>query len=143
MIAYLLQKLCVVSFLFAVVVYNINCGQQSNSQKVPMSDTIKFTGCQEKIKMKVGSILEIKLEAVPGSGYQWLVKDSSQLLLLLDGDNLKFSTQETKQPTVGQPGHQILHFKALKKGEETVKLEYKRVWESEISNSCQMKIEID
>ena len=98
---------------------------------------------QEKIKVKEGSIIEIKLEAVPGSGYQWLPKDSSQLLLLLDKENLKFTKPESPEPAVGQPGHQILHFKAMKKGEETLKLEYKRVFETEIGNSCEMKVEIN
>jgi predicted secreted protein len=108
-----------------------------------MNDTLKIEGCQDKIKIKVGSVVEIKLEAIPGTGSQWLLKDSSQLLQLLDGDNLKFSTPDTKQPTPGQKGRQALHFKAIKKGEETIHLEYKRTWETEISDSCKIKIEVN
>jgi len=138
----ILKRFGIISFLFITVASNVN-SRNINSQTVPMNDTLKIEGCQDKIKMMVGSIVEIKLEAVPGSGYQWLLKDASQLLQLLDGDILKFSAPETKQPTVGVPGHQILHFKAIKKGEEMIRLEYKRTWEKEIADSCEMKIVVD
>ena len=150
MSAYFLERFGIISFLFISITANVNCGQSksqktpmSNNQKVPMNDTLKIKGCQEKIKMKVGSIVEIKLEAIPGSGSQWLLKNPSLLLQLLDADCLKFSAPDTKQPTPGQTGHQILHFKAIKKGEEMIQLEYKRTWEKEISNSCQIKIEVN
>ena len=142
MSAYILERFCIISFFFITIACNVKSGP-SNHQKVPMNDTLKIDGCQDKIKMEVGYIVEIKLEAVPGSGYQWLLKDSSQLLQLLDIDSLKFTKPETEEPAPGQPGHQILHFKAMKKGEEMIRLEYKRTWEKEIMNSCEMKIEVN
>ena len=150
MIKYIFVRFSFISFLFITITGNVNCGQsnnqktpESNNLKVPMNDTLKTEGCQDKIKTKLGSIVEIKLEAIPGTGNQWLLKDSSQLLQLLDADSLKFSTPDTKQPTPGLSGHQVLHFKAIKKGEETIRLEYKRTWEKEISNSCEIKIEVN
>lgn len=144
MISYSLRKKSVVLFLAVIIMAcNINSSGSKNSQQVSSTDTLKTEGCQTgAIKLKVGAILEIKLEAVPGSGYQWLLKDSSQLLKLLDPDSLKFTRPETKEPTPGLPGHQILHFKAVKKGSETLKLEYKRTWETELMNTCEMKIEV-
>lgn len=167
MSAYILEKFCIISFLFSSITFNVNCGQP-NSKETPMddttksdpekkdpekkdpekkdtqgNDTVKIQGCQDMIKMKAGSIVELKLEAVPGSGYQWLLKDPSQLLELLDADNLKFTTAETEKPTPGKSGHQILHFKAIKKGNETIKLEYKRTWEKEVTDNCVMKVEVN
>jgi predicted secreted protein len=142
---YIVKTICIVgvfSFMILIIACNVNSGNAKN-QKTPMNDTLKIEGCQEKIKMKAGSIVEIKLEAVPGTGYQWLLKDSSQLLQLLDPDNLKFSYPESGQPAPGQHGHQTLHFKAIKKGEELIRLEYKRTWEKEVMNSCVMKVEIN
>ena len=142
MCAYFLEKFCITGFLFVSFTSIVNCGQ-SDSQKIPMNDTLKIEGCQAKITMKAGSIVEIKLKATPGTGYQWLLKNPSQLLQLVDGDNLKYTEPDTKQPTPGQPVNQILHFKAMKKGEEMVRLEYKRAWEKESSDSCEMKIEVN
>ena len=141
MIVYILKRFSIIGFLFIMITCNVNSGR-SKVEKVPMNDTLKIDGCRDKIKTDVGSIIEIRLEAVPGSGYQWLLKDSSKLLQLLDADSLKFSTPESKEPTPGAPGHQILHFKAMKKGEETIQLEYKRTWEKEVSNNCTVRIEI-
>lgn len=142
MSAYILERFCITSFLFITIACNVNSGN-SKSHKVPMNDTLKIEGCQDKIKTGLGSIVEIRLEAVPGSGYQWLLKDSSQLLQLLDADSLKFTKPVTEQPVPGLPGYQVLHFKAMKKGEELVRLEYKRIWEKEILKSCEIKIEVD
>jgi predicted secreted protein len=108
-----------------------------------MNDTLKIEGCQSNIKLEIGSIVEFKLKATPGSGYQWLLKDSSQILQLLDADSLKFTKPETKVPTPGLSGHQILHFKAIKKGEETLILIYKQIWEKEIADSCTIKFEVN
>ncbi|MBK8953072.1 MAG: protease inhibitor I42 family protein [Chitinophagaceae bacterium] len=108
-----------------------------------MNDTLKIEGCQDKINTKTGSILEIRLEAVPGSGYQWLLKDSSQLLQQLNPDSLKFTNPVTEAPAPGLPVQQVLHFKVMKKGIEMMRLEYKRIWEKETLKSCEIKIGID
>lgn len=141
MSAYILARFCTISFFFITITCNVNSGR-STSQKKTMNDTLKIEGCQANIKMEVGSIVELKLEAIPGSGYQWLLTDSSQLLQQLEADSLKFIKPETKEPMPGQPGHQILHFKAMKKGEEMIHLIYKRTWEKEITDSCSIKFEV-
>ena len=157
MSAYILEKFCIISFLFSSITFGVNCAEPKSKEAAmdnttksdpekkdpPGNDTVKIQGCQDMINVKAGSIVELKLEAVPGSGYQWLLKDPSQLLELLDADNLKFTTAETEKPTPGKPGHQVLHFKAIKKGNETIKLEYKRTWEKEVSNNCVMKVEVN
>ena len=138
---YFVERCSIICFLFISITCSNNSGQ-SKSQRVPMNDTLKIAGCQDKIKTELGSIIEIRLEAIPGAGYQWLLKDSSKLLQLLDADSLKFSRPETKEPTPGAPGHQILHFSAVKKGEEMIQLDYKRTWEKEVMKNCIINIEI-
>lgn len=141
MSTYILARFCIISFFFITITCNVNNGH-TNSQKGSMNDTLKIEGCQANIKMDVGSIVELKLNATPGSGYQWLLKDSSKLLQQMGADSLKFSNPETEQPMPGQPGKQILHFKAMKKGEEMIHFIYKRIWENEIIDSCSIKFEV-
>lgn len=140
--AYILERILMMGFLFIAFTCNVNNGK-TNSQKVQMSDTLKIEGCQENIKMDIGSIVEIKLEAIPGTGSQWLLKDSLQLLQQLGADRIQFSKPETGQPPVGQKVYQILHFKAVNKGEEIIHLVYKRIWEKEIADSCAIKVEVN
>lgn len=137
-----LKRFCITIFLFFTIACNSNNGN-SNSLKTPMNDTLKIEGCQDNIKTKPGSILEIRLEAVPGSGYQWLLKDSSQLLQQLHPDSLEFTNPVTNEPAPGVPVQQVLHFKVMKKGTEVMRLEYKRIWEKETLKSCEIKIGID
>ena len=138
--------LCKMSFIVWIPVFlacNAKSGGTGNSQTAGSGDTIKIEGCPEAaVKGKVGGILELKLEAVPGSGYQWLVKDSLPFLVLQDRDSLKFTKPDTQEPTPGMSGHQLLHFKMVSEGTGTLKLEYKRTWESELMNTCEMKIEV-
>jgi predicted secreted protein len=91
----------------------------------------------------VGSVVEIKLKATPGTGYQWLLKDSSHILEEIDPENLKFTNPETTKPTIGMPAQQILYFKAIKKGQEKIRFIYKRVWEEGAMESCIMKVSIE
>jgi predicted secreted protein len=91
----------------------------------------------------VGSLLEIKLNAIPATGYQWLLKDSSKILEEIDKENLKYTKPKTTEPAVGMPVQQILLFRAIQKGQENIRLMYKRVWEENIADSCTMKVTVD
>ena len=135
-------KMCIIVWLPVFLACNAKSGGTGNSQNASSGDTIKTEGCPEAtVKGKAGAILELKLEAVPGSGYQWLVKDSLPFLKLQDPDSLKFTKPETQEPTPGMPGHQLLHFRIVDEGTGTLRLEYKRTWESDLMNSCEMKVE--
>lgn len=108
-----------------------------------MKDTISFTGCQEKITISEGSVFEIKLEAISGTGYQWLMKESTLLVEQLEPDELNYSSAEDKEEMPGHETYQILQFKALGKGEGMIKLLYRRTFEEGIEKSCEIKIQIE
>jgi predicted secreted protein len=128
------ESFSIISFCFITIACNTNNGYPK-SEPLTMNDTLVFVCCQDKIKAKVGSIVEIQLEAVPVTGFEWLLKDSSLLLEQIKTDVLKYTKQ-------GQHSFQILHFKAMKKGTETIQLEYRRVFEKGVEKSCDIKIEI-
>src|SRR5688572_15866355 len=100
------ERCCIIGSLFASLVYNVNCGN-SGGQHVNRNDTIRIDGCKGDISTSLGSIVEISLPAYAGSGNQWLFRDSSRLLQLVDGENLKFINPKTDPPTPGLPGRQL------------------------------------
>jgi len=108
-----------------------------------MKDTLVFTGCREKLSIKAGSVVEIRLEAIQGTGYQWLLKEPSPLVQQINPDVLEFTSQEMKEGTPGEAGFQVLRFKALEKGSGEVLLEYRRTFENTVEKSCRMKIEVE
>jgi predicted secreted protein len=60
----------------------------------------------------------------------------------LGGDILIFTTPDLDQDNPEQPGFQVLHFKAIKEGEENIQLEFRRTFEKGILKSCKIKIEV-
>jgi len=106
-----------------------------------MRDTLVFTGCQEQINLKPGAVFEIKLEAVKGTGYQWLLKEPCQCLQMIENDVIRYSSDGENK--LGQKSYQILQFKVLKKGKEIIQLEYKRTFEKGIEKTCSIKIVIE
>ena len=137
-----IQKCGLICLVFFAIACNVNRSSTAKSEP-SLKDTISFTGCQEKIILKTGMVAEIKLEAIQGTGYQWLVKESSPLLVQLGSDELKYATSENKNATVGMAGYQILQFKAVSKGEGQVQLEYKRTFDPQVEKSCVMKFVVE
>jgi predicted secreted protein len=129
-------------FMIIAISCNVNRGNASH-QKTQMKDTLVYTGCQEKIILKTGSTVEIRLEAIQGTGYQWILKEPSPLLQQLGSDVLEYSSPENRENMVGQAGFQILRFKALNIGIGEVLLEYKRTFEEQVEKSCRIKIEVE
>jgi len=140
MITHLIRKFGIIWLSFVMIACNANKGKSVN-QESTMRDTLVFTGCQEQITLKPGAVFEIKLEAVKGTGYQWLLKEPSLLLQEIEADEIRYSSDEENKP--GQNSFQILQFKALKKGEGVINLEYRKTFEKNIEKSCTVKIIIE
>lgn len=139
---HIIQKIGIVCFLSTTIACNFS-GSNSAKQKSQMNDTLKFTGCQEQINLKSGVLVELKLEAIQGTGYQWLLKEPSPLLQQMESDVLEYSSPANKENMTGQAGFQILRFKALEKGKGVIQLEYKRTFEKEVGKSCVIAIEVE
>jgi predicted secreted protein len=131
---FIFESFSIINVCFITIAGNINKGYPKN-QPLTMNDTLVVVGCQDKIKAAVGFIVEIQLEAVPVTGYEWILKDSSLLLKQNKTDVIKYTRR-------GQHSLQILHFEAVKKGKETIHLEYKRTFEKKVGKSCNVEIEI-
>ena len=142
MITHFIHRMILFCFLFTVIACNVNRGK-SVSQGSRMDDTIVYTGCQEKISLKAGSTFEIRMEAISGTGYQWMIKAAVPFLKSLNSDELEFIPPETRENMPGQNGFQVLRFKTLNKGSGEILLEYKRVWEEKAEKSCRIMIEAE
>lgn len=140
MLTPLIQKYGIIWLLFIAMACNPHKGKSFN-QESTMKDTLVFTGCQEDMKLEVGSLVEIKMEATKGTGYQWLLKEPCPLLQLIETDVIRYSSTEDSIP--GQKSFQVLQFKAMKKGEGMIRLEYRRAFEMGIEKACNMKIVVE
>lgn len=138
----ILSKFLIVNLVLITLACNVKKGNSSVQPSI-MKDSVVYRGCQENIRMTAGAVVVLQLEAIQGTGYQWLVKDSSPMLKQLNSDNLEYVKPVSKEVMAGQSGFQVLRFKALEAGEGLLRLEYRRTFEAGIEKSCVIKFRID
>ncbi|MEP6701325.1 MAG: protease inhibitor I42 family protein [Bacteroidota bacterium] len=82
---------------------------------------------EDTIKIKVNENFEIKLGAIMGTGYRWILQDSAYQQLL----NLDTTYTLSAKDIDGNPETQVFRFTGIKKGETIVKLVYIRPWKKQ------------
>jgi inhibitor of cysteine peptidase len=82
------------------------------------------------VELETGSVLEVRLESNPSTGYSWQVVDLNGEVLVQKGDAEYKSA--SVQPKLGSGGVEIFHFKASQPGEVVLKLVYHRPWETDV-----------
>jgi inhibitor of cysteine peptidase len=89
--------------------------------------TVTVTQAQHgrDLTLKVGSILEIELPGIGGTGYTWLEQAAGAPYLKL----LDQTTRPDKEGRMGGPVIQVWRFKAEKPGTTEIKMAYYRPWE--------------
>ncbi len=77
----------------------------------------------------LGESFQIELASNPTTGYawQWTNKDA---ILNVEKVESKYTATDNPKGMVGSGGTETWKFKGIKSGSETLKLEYKRAWES-------------
>ena len=123
------------TFIIVATVLFLLLGCLSDNQ-IPLSamanslDNVTATDLDNggKVQIKVGGILTLRLEAIPGTGYSWEVVQNNLNLLKPLGES-KF--EETESGKLGAVEYQIFHFRALAPGTNILKLHYVRKWEKE------------
>ncbi len=93
------------------------------------SDPITVTATRAQngkdIGLKVGSILEIELTEIGGTGFLWFEQGTSAPYLKL----IEQTTRPDKEGRLGGPVLHVWRFKAEKPGATLVKMAYYRPWE--------------
>lgn len=89
--------------------------------------TVMVTRAQhgKDIALKVGSILEIELTEIGGTGYLWFEQGTAAPYLKL----IEQTTHPDKEGRLGGPVLHVWRFKAEKPGNTQVKMAYYRPWE--------------
>jgi len=79
------------------------------------------------VSLKVGALLEVRLEANHTTGFSWVAAPVANPVLMRQG---RAAYQEhVAGSTVGAGGVEVWRFKAMKAGKQGLKFEYRRPWE--------------
>jgi inhibitor of cysteine peptidase len=79
------------------------------------------------VSLKVGAVLEVRLEANHTTGYSWVAAPAANPVLMRQG----FARYEehASGAKAGVGGVEVWRFKAMKAGKQGLQFEYRRPWE--------------
>jgi inhibitor of cysteine peptidase len=79
------------------------------------------------VSLKVGAVLEVRLEANHTTGYSWVFAPAVNPVLMRQGKTVY--QEHVAGSTVGAGGVELWRFKAVKAGRQGLQFEYRRPWE--------------
>lgn len=79
------------------------------------------------VSLKVGAVLEVRLEANHTTGYSWVFAPAVNPVLIRQGKAVY--QEHVAGGTVGAGGVEVWRFKAVKAGKQGLQFEYRRPWE--------------
>jgi len=84
-----------------------------------------------EVVLKQGQILVVTLESNRTTGHSWAVAENQDSILKQIG-NSEYKSSKSDPPMVGAGGWEIFRFKAVGSGQTTLKLIYRRPWETDV-----------
>ena len=113
---------CAALVVFLLVVHAAIAGQT-----VPGGATVVTEQTHGDVNLKVGAVLEVRLEANHTTGYSWVFTPAVNPILMRQG---RAAYQEHGGgDSMGAGGVEIWRFKAMKAGKQGLQFEYRRPWE--------------
>jgi inhibitor of cysteine peptidase len=80
-----------------------------------------------QVSLKVGAVLEVRLEANHTTGYSWIASPVANAVLMRQGA-AKYE-EHASGGKAGVGGVEVWRFKAVKAGRQGLQFEYRRPWE--------------
>lgn len=101
--------------------------------------TLADTG--RTITLRVGQEVLVRLPGNHSTGFSWMRVDSAESLLSLAGPN-KYVRESAGQPRSGVGGEEQWRFRANQGGKATLRFEYRRPWEKDVSPAETAQFEV-
>jgi inhibitor of cysteine peptidase len=97
----------------------------------PQNISVDSSYAGKEVEIGVGSSLIVTLESNRTTGFQWDLASITDQTVIEKTDQQYIAPEATQNepPLVGAPGKEVWIFDALKKGNGTITLEYRRPWE--------------
>ena len=126
------SKLILMGTMVAISLYLFACLPTPKQVSVDVScdDFMKLKHISQEVEVAVDGSFTVTLCSNPTTGFLW--SESAQISdqTVVQQTGHKFEAPETTEPPIeGAPGKEVWTFKALKKGETTISMEYSRPWE--------------
>jgi inhibitor of cysteine peptidase len=113
---------CAALAVFFVVMHGVVAGQVGAG-----GATVVTEQTHGDVSLKVGAVLEVRLEANHTTGYSWVAAPVANPVLMRQGRTVY--QEHVAGSTVGAGGVEVWRFKAMKAGKQGLQFEYRRPWE--------------
>ena len=115
------------TLVLVCIIVVISLGLFACSESVSPASAECAYAWNQATEVAVGGTLTVTLESNPTTGFEWaLVTITDETVLEEEGH--AFMAPEAGAP-LGTGGEEVWTFKALKEGESTIGMEYRRPWE--------------
>jgi inhibitor of cysteine peptidase len=82
------------------------------------------------VSLKVGAVLEVRLDANHTTGYSWVAAPTANPVLVRQG-KAKYK-ENAPDGKVGAGGVEVWRFRTVKTGKQALQFEYRRPWEKNV-----------
>jgi inhibitor of cysteine peptidase len=113
---------CAALAIFFVVMHGVVAGQVGAG-----GATVVTEQTHGDVSLKVGAVLEVRLEANHTTGYSWVFAPAVNPVLMRQGRTVY--QEHVAGGAVGAGGVEVWRFKAVKAGKQGLQFEYRRPWE--------------
>jgi inhibitor of cysteine peptidase len=121
---------CVVIAVILVATRGVSLGQAGTAKgDAGAASVTVVTGEQtgQQVSLRVGAVLEVRLEANHTTGYSWIAAPVANPVLMRQGAT-KYE-EHASGGKVGVGGVEVWRFKAVKAGKQGLEFDYRRPWE--------------
>ena len=124
-------KLALIGTMVAISLCLLACCPAPKQVAVEAScdNFMKLQHISQEVQVPVDGSLTVTLCSNPTTGFEWESAKISDQTVLQQVDHKFISPESEPPPPPGTPGQEVWTFKALKKGESTISMEYSRPWE--------------
>ena len=118
-----------IAVIFVVVHGTAAAGQTGAVQHPPTTPGVIVVSEQTggQVSLKLGAVLEVRLEANHTTGYSWIAAPVANPVLMRQGA-AKYE-EHNSGGKAGVAGVEVWRFKAVKAGRQGLSFEYRRPWE--------------
>ena len=124
-------KLVIIGTMVAISLCLFACSPAPKQVAVEAScdDFMKQQHISQEVEVAAGDSLTVTLCSNPTTGFEWESAKISDQTVLQQVDHKFISPESEPPPPPGTAGQEVWTFKALKKGESTISIDYSRPWE--------------
>lgn len=123
------KTLALTTIFLLLLAGSLACGSQAVEKPAPL--TVTEANSDESLELQQGQQLIIRLPANPSTGYAWAQADPGNSLLKEDSPSaFEQDLSGGNPPPPGAGGTEVLTFSTGVTGQQTLRLDYLRPWET-------------